>query len=264
MNFKLIFGLFLLLITSCSAPTEKVKKAVARVTDPNVKSQLQGVWLDKNTESPVLKIDGDSILYVSKSDLCMPYKLVDDTLFVTGLHTAAYPILEQSEHSLCFRTPMGDEMSLYKYEDSEITIEQIEAPRMEPVKEVVKKDSIIRLGDRRFRGYITINPTTIKVVRPGVTEDGFSIDNVYYDNIIHICVYEGKDQLCGKDIKRSMFEGVVPAEFLSYSILQDMAFMGKKDDNFLFRATLCVPDGPSFYARVLINEKNEIKVELII
>lgn len=262
MKLKLIFGLLLLLIVSCSSPSKQGKQ-VERTTDPNIKEQLQGVWLDKNTESPVLEIEGDSLLYASKSDVRMRYLVADDTLFVQGLYTVPYPILEYSEHSISFKTPMGDEIHLYKDEQGNITIEPTEPVEVESVTRVIKKDSVIMVGKRRLRGYVTINPTSVKVVRPGITEDGFSIDNVYYDNIIHVCVYEGREQQCGKDIKRCMFEGIVPAEFLSVSILQDMCFMGLSGNRFQFRATLRVPDGPSYYARVLINEKNETEVVLI-
>ena len=262
MNLKLIFGLFILVLASCTDSSMRKNKE-KRTTDPEVKTQLQGVWLDKNTESPVIKIEGDSLFYTSKSDICMPYLLVDDTLFVLGIRTAAYEVLEQTDHTLNIRTPMGDEMSLYKDEQGTITIDQPELPAMKPVSQVIKKDSVIMVGKNRYRGYMTINPTTVKVVRPGVTEDGFSIDNVYYDNIIHICVYEGREQLCGKDIKRSMFEEIVPPEFLSVSILQDMVFMGMKNHRFLFRATLRVPDGPCYYAQVFIDKDNKIETSLI-
>ena len=262
MNLKLIFGLLAFLLASCSQVSQP-KEDCKRNTDPNVKLQLQGVWLDKNTESPVLKIDGDSLLYASKSDVRMPYLVVNDTFFVKGVRTSAYEILEQTEHTLSFKTPMGDEMSLYKDENGSITIEQPDFDEVVPVTKVLKKDSVIIVGGSRYHGYITINPTTFKVVRPGITEDGFSVDNVYYDNIIHICVYEGKNELCGKDIKRSMFEGVVPSEFLSVSILQDMSFEGMQKQHFLFSAMLRVPDGPSYYAKVLINKENEIEVALI-
>lgn len=262
MNLKLIFGLLLLMMASCAGPSLK-KENIQRTTDPDVKLQLQGVWLDKNTESPVLEIDGDSLLYASNSDVRMPYCVVDDTLFVRGIRTAAYPILERSEHTLSIRTPMGDEMSLYKDENGVITIEQPKSVPVAPVKHVIKKDSVIMVGKNRYRGYITINPTTIKVIRPGVTEDGFLIDNVYYDNIIHICVYEGRKELCSKDIKRSMFESIVPSEFLSVSILQDMNFEGMKNKKFVFNAVLRVPDGPSFYAQVLIDEDSRVEVASI-
>ena len=262
MKFKLIFGLMLLLLASCAGTPQK-KTDVQETTDPNVKLQLQGVWMDRNTESPVLEIEGDSLLFASKRDIRMPYVVVDDTLFVKGISTAAYEILEQSEFALSIRTPMGDEVCLYKNEQGDLSLESTAYSRAKQVKEVIKKDSVIMIGKHRYRGYVTINPTSIKVVSPGVTEDGFAIDNVYYDNIIHICVYEGKQELCGKDIKRTMFEGIVPAEFLSASILQDMNFSGVVDDRFLFNALLCVPDGPCYYVRVFIDKANEVEVSFM-
>ena len=63
-------------------------------------------------------------------------------------------------------------------------------------------------------------------MRPGVSEEGLGVDNVYYDNIIHICVYEGRKSLYAKDITKQMFKGVVPDDFLQWAILSDMDFMG--------------------------------------
>lgn len=262
MNFKLIFGFLLLFLSSCSVTSEK-KDKIQKLTDPNVKNQLQGTWLDKNTESPVLHIEGDSLFYVSKSDVLMPYKLIDDTLFVYGVHTSAYPITERTEHTIAFITPMGDEMCLYKDEQENVIIEMPSQPEKTVKEKVTRKDSVIMCKNTRFRGYVTINPTTIKVIRPGVTEDGFSVDNVYFDNIIHICVYEGKKQLCGKDIKRDMFKSVVPNEFLSVSILEDMDFIGVKNDSFVFHSMLRVPDGPCYYANLVIDRNDNIEVRLI-
>ena len=59
-----------------------------------------------------------------------------------------------------------------------------------------------------------------------MSEEGLSVDNVYYDNIIHICVYEGKRSLFAKDITRQMFKHVIPDDFLKWAILSDMDFMG--------------------------------------
>ena len=55
-------------------------------------------------------------------------------------------------------------------------------------------------------------------MRPGVSEEGLGVDNVYYDNIIHICVYEGRKSLYAKDITKQMFKGVVPDDFLQWAI----------------------------------------------
>lgn len=32
----------------------------------------------------------------------------------------------------------------------------------------------------------------MRVIKTTYSEDGISMDNVYYDNVMHICVYEGK------------------------------------------------------------------------
>ena len=262
MNTKLIFGTLLLALSSCVSSGVKTTQ-IERNTEPEVRQQLQGVWIDRNTESPVLTIKGDSICYTSKTDVKMAYKLLDDTLFVTGLHTSAYPVLQRTEHSLSFKTPLGDVMSLYKNDNENLVIPQSGVENESQEVEKIKKDSVIMYGNTRYRGYVNINPTTLKVIRPGVTEDGFSIDNVYYDNIIHICVYNGNKRLCGKDIKKQHFQGIVPDEFLEISILKDMDFVKVTKEGFVYRATLCVPDGPCYYIHVTLDEENNVNIELI-
>ena len=61
------------------------------------------------------------------------------------------------------------------------------------------------------------------------------MDNVYYDNIIHICVYEGKRSLFAKDITRQMFKHVIPDDFLKWAILSDMDFMGSMQKAIIIR-----------------------------
>ena len=54
----------------------------------------------------------------------------------------------------------------------------------------------------RYRGYVYINPSKMKVIKTVYSDEGIGVDNVYYDNVIHICVYEGKKLLYGKDITK--------------------------------------------------------------
>ena len=89
----------------------------------------------------------------------------------------------------------------------------------------------------RYRGYVYINPSKIKVMRPGVSEEGLGVDNVYYDNIIHICVYEGRKSLYAKDITKQMFKGVVPDDFLQWAILSDMDLWGSIRKGIIIEAT---------------------------
>ena len=66
----------------------------------------------------------------------------------------------------------------------------------------------------RYRAYVYINPSQMKVVKTTYSEDGISMDNIYYDNVMHICVYEGKKSLYAKDITKQMFVDVIPTDFL--------------------------------------------------
>ena len=56
----------------------------------------------------------------------------------------------------------------------------------------------------RYRGYVYINPSKMKVIKTVYSDEGIGVDNVYYDNVIHICVYEGRNLLYGKDITKKV------------------------------------------------------------
>jgi hypothetical protein len=73
------------------------------------------------------------------------------------------------------------------------------------------------------------------------------MDNVYYDNIIHICVYEGKNKLFSKDVYKKDFNEVVPEEFLQWAILSDMEFIGVNEKGYQYQATISIPDEITSY-----------------
>ena len=114
--------------------------------------------------------------------------------------------------------------------------------------QVAKKDSVIMYGGRRYRGYVYINPSKMKVTKSSYTETGMSVENIYYDNIIHICVYEGRKCLYAKDFTKKDFGGLVPADFLAQSILSDMDFVKVDATGFGYQATLCIPEEASCYS----------------
>ena len=120
-----------------------------------------------------------------------------------------------------------------------------------PVKvvesEVFEKDSVIFHGGERYRGYAYINPTKKRVTLVSINEEGLPVENIYYDNIIHICVYKGKERLFSKDINKDMFARVVPADFLNNAILSDMDFVKVDEKGYRYVATLCIPDGAACY-----------------
>ena len=76
----------------------------------------------------------------------------------------------------------------------------------------------------------------------GQTEDGMSIDNIYYDNVMHICVYEGRKSLYASDITKQMLSPYVSADFLSKSLFSDMQFIGVGPSGFHYQASVCIPE----------------------
>ncbi len=238
-----LMGCFCLLLPACMGGEARQEEQAA---DTLADTQwMQGVWLDDNTESPVFKIKGDSIYYASQINAPLKYDLKNDTLTIYGVETVHYPLERCQEQALQFRTPVGDMVSLHKSDnDSAFVALSVTGPEK---KEVISKDLAVMYQGKRYRGYVYINPTSIKVVRPSLTEEGLTMDNVYYDNVIHICVYQGKQRLYAKDITRQMFSSVVPDDYLKMSILSDMDFIGVDAEGYHYLATLCIPDGASCY-----------------
>ena len=131
-----------------------------------------------------------------------------------------------------------------------------------PTTEVVKKDSIVMYKGTRYRGYVYVNPSTMKVVRSSYSEGGISVDNVYYDNVIHICVYEGRRMLYGKDITKKAFAGIFPEDILSQMILADMNFMGVDNKGYQYQATLRVPESSVYsLADITIGFDNRMDIK---
>ena len=79
--------------------------------------------------------------------------------------------------------------------------------------EVVKKDTVVFHGGERYHCYVYVNPSRLKVYKTSYTDEGIAVENVYYDNVIHICVYKGKTCLFSQDYTRKSFTGLVPMAF---------------------------------------------------
>lgn len=240
------------LLVALMACTPKGEKEREEQGNDSILWAMQGVWLDDNTEQPLFKIKKDSIYYASQINVPMHLSVTQDTLTVYGVDTVLYPIVKRGAHILQFYTPIGDLVSLHKAESDTLSFGM--TVNVTQPREVIKKDSVVMYQNKRYRGYVYINPSTKKIVRPGVTEEGLSIDNVYYDNIIHICVYQGAQKLYAQDITKQMFAGRIPADFLGASILSDMEFTGVDAGGCHYLATLCIPDGACFYIGLTIKD----------
>ena len=244
MKYSVCMAIFSLLMLSCGGGKDNGSQEAAEDNSQLVED-LQGVWLDDNTEMPILKVKGDSIYMNSKGSVPFSFSVLGDTLVSHGVDRTVYRIKRLSANTFQFYTVAGDLVTLHKSDNDALEFSFQEAPK--PSDEVIKKDSVFLWGGKRYRGYVYINPSTRKVIRPGMTEEGLNVDNVYYDNVIHICVYQGRQKLFSKDISKDLLANTVPVDFLNSAILSDMDFVGVDDKGYHYRATVCIPDGMSCY-----------------
>ena len=250
------------LMSSCSGQPQK--KEEMEKEDLIAKEWLQGTWIDDMTETPLFTAKGDTIYYIDEPAVPVAFKIIEDTLKTYGRKVSNYHIKKQGKSFIWIQSFMGDILQLSKAENSQ---DSLWIPRQTPKEKtdnVISKDNVVHYNNQRFRGYVYINPTNIKVHQPEITEEGLEIENIYYDNIIHICVYEGKNKLFGRDMKKQDFESLIPAEYYQRAILSDMEFGGVNTKGYQYQATLCIPNSASCYLiNISITKDGDITYELV-
>ena len=73
------------------------------------------------------------------------------------------------------------------------------------------------------------------------------VENVYYDNIINVCVYKGAQRLFSADVHKQDFRKYVPDSYLQQSVLSDIEIDGVAREGVEMTASVCVPDSPTSY-----------------
>lgn len=230
----------IILLFACS----NSKDTKSAEEDFTAKTLLQGIWIDDETDMPLLRIEGDTIYYTNPQNIPVAFKVIHDTIYIYGNQTVAYKIDRQTGDNFWFHSLADDIVKLHKSENVEDTLSFIkqEVEVIPGTTEVTKKDSVVMYGGKRYRGYVYINPSQMKVIRTSYSENGIGVDNVYYDNVIHICVYEGKQMLYGKDIIKKDFSDIFSVELLNQMILADMNFLGINNKGYHYQATLRIPE----------------------
>ena len=72
--------------------------------DLSAKGLLQGIWLDDETESPLMRVEGDTIYYADVQSTPIAFKIIRDTLYTYGNDTTYYKIDKQAEHIFWFHS----------------------------------------------------------------------------------------------------------------------------------------------------------------
>ena len=166
------FVMLTVALGSCGTPQQKTS---AREENREAKFLLQGIWLDDNTEAAVLKVDGDTIYYADAATAPVAFKVIDDSLVTYGAQTNAYKIEKQGEYIFWVHSAVGDVIRLHKADDDSDSLTFIHNQEVPIYNEVIKKDSVVTYDNVRYRGYVYINPSKIKVMRPGVSEEGLGV-----------------------------------------------------------------------------------------
>lgn len=230
----------MLMLGACQQSEKGLKE------DWRAKTQLQGTWVDAETEEVVFRAEGDTIFYTDEMSMPTYFRISDGQLFLGN--DISYHIVKQTDNLFFFENQNGDVVKLNKsYTTQEEQFVTDQTPRTYCYTEVVKKDSVVQFGEHRYHWYIAINPTKYRVVKKAYNKDNMEVENVYYDNIIHLSIFEASVKLFSSDFRKQMFGQKVPNNFLEQAVLGNLEY-SKADKNGLhFNATLCIPDDAQCY-----------------
>lgn len=235
------------------------KTADTATEDTAAKKMLQGIWVNEDGEDVAFKAKGDTIYYPDDTSLPVYFQIIDDTLVLHGAKVAKYHIQKQAPHLFVFENQSGDPVRLVKSEDTADNY-QFGSRKAVPLnqRQLIKRDSIVSHADVRYHYYVQVNPTTYKVVKTSYNEDGVAVDNIYYDNIVHLSIYQGATCLYSSDFRKGDFAHLVPSQYLAQSILSDITLYRTTDSGLEFIASLAMPDASSsFQVKISISYKGK-------
>jgi len=214
--------------------------------DKEAKALLQGVWVDEESGDVSFKVNGDTIYFSDATSMPAYFRIYEDSLYL-GSGTS-YGIVKQTEHLFWFNNQNGDLLKLEKSDGTdEGVVNEHTAPSILTYTHQVKIDSVVSYNRNRYHWYIAINPTKYKVAKRSYNEDGLEVENVYYDNIMHVSVFLGANKIFSSDFHKQQYKGLVPDAFLDEAILANMEYSHIDAQGLHFNATLCIPDGATCY-----------------
>lgn len=258
---SMVVTLTMVSLVSCGGKTE----VNVNERDTEAEKMLKGVWFNEDDNSIAFRAENDTIYYSDPTSMPMHYRIKGDTLYLDGSTVLAYPIEKQTEHLFIFKNNAGDNVRLVKTSDDEL--EEIFDDRQEVSainqNVVVKNDTAFVFDNDRYHCYVQVNPTTYKLIKTSINNDGVTVENVYYDNIVHLSVYRLANQLFSKDFNKAFFKDYVPEDFYSQSILSDMMFLKCDKEGVHYNAVLYIPDSmTSFLVHVTISFDGGLKVNV--
>ena len=257
----IITGVLAVLFAGCSG---KGQAPVGGEVSQEAMRLLQGVWMEEESETVSFRMKGDTVYYADTTSMPARFKVIGDTLYMGD--DIRYFIVKQSEHVLWIKSQGGETLKFVKSTDAveEAGEEFSEEPHILALTEVLKRDTVVHYDGERYHLYIAVNPTKYKVVKKTVNDDGLEVENVYYDNIIHLSVFKGAAQLFSRDFRKQFFEQKVPKTFLSQAILNNMVFNKVDAQGFHLDVSLCMPyDASCYLVETLVSFDGKLSTKLL-
>ena len=257
-NYTLFICCILLpIFLSCS--NNRSSQPQQKYEDLDAKQNLQGIWINEAQGNCAFRIKGDTICYPDSLVESVKFSVYADTLYLENSTQTKYHILQLTDHTFKFINSEGDEIALSK-DDSDTFLNLFEKKRQKAFGinqgVLLKRDSVLVYGDTRYHAYSQVNPTTFKVLRQTMNEEGVSVDQAYYDNIVHIAVYIGSKALLSRDYRKTDFSSIVPDEYISRCILSDIIIEKATEKGVHFTAILTEPDSFTSYQVNMIVDCN--------
>ena len=212
--------------------------------DKEAKAMLQGVWVDEESGDVSFRVKGDTIYFSDATSMPTYFRIYEDSLYLAS--GTAYGIVKQTEHLFWFKNQNSDLLKLQKGDDNDVELEH-GSPSVLTYTHQVKVDSVVTYNNTRYHWYIAINPTKYKVTKRTFNDDGLEVENVYYDNIMNVSVFQGAHKIFSSDFRKQQYSDFVPASFLDEAIFANMTFSHIDAAGLHFNATLCIPDGATCY-----------------
>ena len=261
---SLLPATLIMLCVACGSKGRSDATSISMKEDREAKALLQGVWQDDETEDVSFWAKGDTIYYPDSTSQPTYFAIVDGQLVLMSTD-AHYHIEKQTSHVFWFKNQSGDIVRLVKsHEPLPDEFARGGHERVMTYTEVVKQDSVVVYDNNRYHWYVAINPTKYKVHISAFNNEGLEVDNVYYDNIMHVSLFRGATKFFSRDFRKQDYAGKVPEQFLSQSVLANMEYAGADSRGFRFISTICIPDGASCYkAENIISFDGKLTMTLI-
>lgn len=264
--------LFVLAATvSCSSKTEQTADG-GQQPDSVAMREMEGQWMNDDDGVPSFRIVGDSVFFPYDASAPLRFAVIGDTIVMYGANTVKYPIVERTASTLKFLNPTGETVTLTKSEDADAdTLLFVDdAETVINQGQTIKRDTVVFVNSGRFHCYMQVNPTTHKVVKSMLNDEGVEVDNIYYDNSVYLAVFEGRKKLYSHEFKKADFAELIPENMVGETILSDITLDKTTRTSIVFNAYLAIPDNPTSYIvnitiglkDTFVNDRRETTVDI--